>query len=78
MKRVPFLWFCYNWQGKDSNVRKKILESDVTLLILKHESELAMRVNCAAYDGDFYRLKHIVGAGADPRTTDYNGRSPLV
>ncbi|OWM62656.1 hypothetical protein CDL15_Pgr019950 [Punica granatum] len=64
-------------EGKDSNLRKKLLESDITLLIVKHESELAMRINCAAYDGDFYRLKRLVRAGADPRVTDYNGRSPL-
>ncbi|KAK4750829.1 hypothetical protein SAY87_004311 [Trapa incisa] len=64
-------------QGKDSNLRKKILESDISLLIVKHELELAMRVNCAAYDGDLYRLKRLVGAGSDPRMTDYNGRSPL-
>ncbi len=37
-----------------------------------------MRVNCAAYDGDIYRLKRLIRAGADPNKTDYDGRSPLV
>jgi ankyrin repeat protein len=54
------------------------LESDITLYIEKRESELAMKVNCAAYDGDSYRVKRLITAGADPNKTDYNGRSPLV
>lgn len=37
-----------------------------------------MRLNCAAYYGDLFRLKHLIGAGADPDKTDYDGRSPLV
>ncbi|KAA8541403.1 hypothetical protein F0562_025366 [Nyssa sinensis] len=64
-------------EGKESNLRKKLLESDITLHIGKHESELATRLNCAAYDGDMYRLKCLIGAGADPNKTDYDGRSPL-
>jgi hypothetical protein len=54
------------------------LESDITLYIEQHESELAMKVNCAAYDGDSHRVKRLIRAGADPTKTDYNGRSPLV
>lgn len=37
-----------------------------------------MKLNCAAYYGDLYRLKRLIGAGADPSKTDYDGRSPLV
>ncbi|CAL5362702.1 unnamed protein product [Camellia sinensis] len=64
-------------EGKESNLQNKLLESDITLHIGKHESELAMRLNCAAYDGDLHRLKRLIGAGADPNRTDYDGRSPL-
>ncbi|KAJ4835812.1 hypothetical protein Tsubulata_031355 [Turnera subulata] len=64
-------------EGKDANLRNEILESDVTLYIEKSESELAMRLNCAAYDGDYYRLKRLISAGADPSKRDYDGRSPL-
>ncbi|XP_031117188.1 potassium channel SKOR-like isoform X1 [Ipomoea triloba] len=64
-------------EGKDPNLGKKILESDITLNISKHESELAMRLNCAAHEGDLYRLRCLIGAGADPAGVDYNGKSPL-
>ncbi|KAL6183316.1 hypothetical protein ACLB2K_044727 [Fragaria x ananassa] len=64
-------------EGKDWNTRKKLLESDITLYIGKHEMELVMKVNCAAYDGDFYRVKRLIGAGVDPNKVDYAGRSPL-
>ncbi|CAM8995843.1 unnamed protein product [Rhodiola kirilowii] len=64
-------------EGKESSVQKKLLESDVILHIGRHESELAMRVNCAIYSGDLHLLKHLVEAGADPKMTDYDGRSPL-
>uniref|UniRef100_A0A5B7CAK4 Potassium channel n=1 Tax=Davidia involucrata TaxID=16924 RepID=A0A5B7CAK4_DAVIN len=64
-------------EGKESNLRRKLLESDITLHVGKHESELAMRLNCAAYDGDLYRLKRLIGAGGDPNKTDYDGRLPL-
>ncbi|KAF2317566.1 hypothetical protein GH714_024741 [Hevea brasiliensis] len=64
-------------EGKDSNLRNDLLESDITLYIEKSESVLATRLNWAAYDGDFYRLKRLIGAGADPNKTDYDGRSPL-
>lgn len=64
-------------EGNESDMRKKLLESDIILHIGKHESELAMRVNSASYNGDLYQLKRLVGAGADPNRTDYDGRSPL-
>ncbi|KAJ9676731.1 hypothetical protein PVL29_021977 [Vitis rotundifolia] len=64
-------------EGKGSNLRNKILESDITLYIGKHEAEVAMRVNCAAYNGDLYQLRRLIKAGADPNKTDYDGRSPL-
>ncbi|KAH7529250.1 hypothetical protein FEM48_Zijuj05G0164600 [Ziziphus jujuba var. spinosa] len=64
-------------EGKDSTIRKKLLESDITLYIGIHELEFALRVNCAAYVGDLYRVKRLIGAGADPNKTDYDGRSPL-
>ncbi|CAK7324876.1 unnamed protein product [Dovyalis caffra] len=64
-------------EGKDDNIRNELLESDVTLYIEKSESELAMRLNCAAFDGDYYRLKRLIGAGADPNKADYDRRSPL-
>ncbi|KAM5570352.1 potassium channel SKOR [Rosa sericea] len=64
-------------EGKDLYTRNKLLESDITLYIGKHEMELVMKVNCAAYDGDFYRVKRLIGAGVDPNKVDYAGRSPL-
>ncbi|XP_075112151.1 potassium channel SKOR-like isoform X2 [Nicotiana tabacum] len=64
-------------EGRESSLQSKILDSDITLNIAKHESELTMRLNCAAHDGDLYRLSRIIGAGADPSRTDYDGRSPL-
>lgn len=64
-------------EGKDPTLQNQILESDVTLYIGKHESELATRLNCAVHHGDFYKLKCLIGAGADPSKTDYDGRSPL-
>nr|GLL40522.1 potassium channel SKOR-like isoform X3 [Ipomoea trifida] len=83
-KLVNYLDYCeliskHFWRlsGKDPNLGKKILESDITLNISKHESELAMRLNCAAHEGDLYRLRCLIGAGADPAGVDYNGKSPL-
>ncbi|KAL9408813.1 hypothetical protein AB3S75_047240 [Citrus x aurantiifolia] len=64
-------------EGKESNLRLKQLESDITFHIGKHEAELALRVNSAAYHGDLYQLKGLIRAGADPNKTDYDGRSPL-
>ncbi|KAG6753809.1 hypothetical protein POTOM_041808 [Populus tomentosa] len=64
-------------EGKDANLRNELLESDVTLYIEKSESELAMRLNCAAFDGDYCRLRQLIEAGADPNKADYDRRSPL-
>ncbi|CAL5371559.1 unnamed protein product [Camellia sinensis] len=64
-------------EGKESNVRVKQLESDITFHIGKQEAELALRVNSAAYHGDLHQLKSLIRAEADPKKTDYDGRSPL-
>ncbi|KAF8398912.1 hypothetical protein HHK36_014776 [Tetracentron sinense] len=64
-------------EGKESNLRIKQLESDITFHIGKQEAELALKVNSAAYHGDLYQLKVLIRAGADPNKTDYDGRSPL-
>ncbi|MFQ6638916.1 hypothetical protein Gotur_015786 [Gossypium turneri] len=64
-------------EGKESNLRVKQLESDISFHIGRQEAELALKVNCAAYNGDFYQLKSLIRAGADPNKTDYDGRSPL-
>ncbi|KAK2994259.1 hypothetical protein RJ640_013158 [Escallonia rubra] len=64
-------------EGKQSNVRMKQLDSDITLHIGKQEAELALRVNSSAYYGDIYQLKSLIRAGADPNKKDYDGRSPL-
>ncbi|KAJ6764948.1 POTASSIUM CHANNEL SKOR-LIKE [Salix koriyanagi] len=58
-------------------ILNNLLEVNVTLSIEKSESELAMRLNCAAFNGDYYRLKRLIGAGADPNKADYDRRSPL-
>ncbi|CAL5189896.1 unnamed protein product [Lathyrus oleraceus] len=63
-------------EGKES-IRGKQLESDITFHIGKLESELALKVNRAAFDGDMYQLKSLIRAGADPKKTDYDGRAPL-
>jgi len=68
-------WF---WQEKESNDRIKKLESDIVIHIGKQEAELALKVNSAAFQGDFYQLKSLIRSGADPNKTDYDGRSPLV
>ena len=70
-------FICY-YQGKETYLRNKILESDITLHIGKHELELALRLNSAVYNGDLYRAKRFVAAGVDPNKTDYDGRTPLV
>ncbi|XP_047075675.1 potassium channel KOR1-like [Lolium rigidum] len=57
--------------------RVKQLESDITFHIGKQEAELTLRVNSAAFYGDLHQLKGLIRAGADPKNTDYDGRSPL-
>ncbi|KAJ6795488.1 potassium channel KOR1-like isoform X1 [Iris pallida] len=64
-------------EGNESNSRIKQLESDITFHISKQEAELALRMNSAAYHGELNQLKGFIRAGADPRKTDYDGRSPL-
>ncbi|XP_028120589.1 potassium channel SKOR-like [Camellia sinensis] len=64
-------------EGKKSNVCVKQLESDITYHIGKQEAKLALRVNSAAYHGDLYQLKSLIQTEADPKKTDYDGRSPL-
>ncbi|XP_057767622.1 potassium channel SKOR-like isoform X2 [Salvia miltiorrhiza] len=64
-------------RGREHHLRKKILESDMVAQIEKCESEVAMRLNCAANDGDLHRLRRLVEAGADPNKVDYHGQSPL-
>lgn len=65
-------------QVRESNLRLKQLESDITSHIGKQEAELALRVNSAAFHGDLHQLKGLVREGADLNNTDYDGRSPLV
>ncbi|KAE8812996.1 Potassium channel SKOR [Hordeum vulgare] len=57
--------------------RVKQIESDITFHIGKQEAELTLRVNSAAFYGDLNQLKGLIRAGADPKNTDYDGRSPL-
>ncbi|KAL8200265.1 hypothetical protein R6Q57_011604 [Mikania cordata] len=64
-------------EEKATDVRLKQLETEVTMHIGKHEAELALRVNSAAYYGDLYQLKSLIRAGADPNKKDYDGRTPL-
>ncbi|KAJ0719404.1 putative cyclic nucleotide-binding domain, potassium channel, voltage-dependent, EAG/ELK/ERG [Helianthus annuus] len=64
-------------EGNQTRLRKKILESDLTLHVAKHEFELALRLNFAVYSGDLYRVKRLVASGINPNNTDYDGRSPL-
>ncbi|XP_073280557.1 potassium channel SKOR-like, partial [Primulina huaijiensis] len=63
---------------KESNLRVKQLESDITLHVGKHEAELAWRVNGAAYFGDLNQLQSLIRAGADTNKRDYDGRSALA
>ncbi|KAJ0981246.1 hypothetical protein J5N97_009501 [Dioscorea zingiberensis] len=63
--------------GNENNIKIKQLESDITFHITKQEAELALRVNSAAFHGDLSNLKGLIRAGADPKKTDYDGRSPL-
>ncbi|XP_042474517.1 potassium channel KOR1-like [Zingiber officinale] len=64
-------------EENESNGRIKHLESDITFHIGKQEAALALQVNSATYYGDLLQLKGLIKAGADPKNTDYDGRSPL-
>lgn len=66
------------WVQSEYGGRVKQLESDITFHIGKQEAELTLRVNSAAFYGDLHQLKSLIRAGADPKNTDYDGRSPLV
>ncbi|KAI7753975.1 hypothetical protein M8C21_023121 [Ambrosia artemisiifolia] len=65
-------------EGKQTHIRNKILESDLTLHVAKQESELALRLNSAVYNDDLHRVRRLVAAGINPNNTDYDGRSPLL
>jgi potassium channel len=65
-------------KGSEAGSKIKQLESDIIFHIGKQEAELALRVNCAVFYGDLYQLKSLIRAGADPKKTDYDGRSPMV
>ncbi|XP_047974109.1 potassium channel SKOR-like isoform X2 [Salvia hispanica] len=64
-------------EGKESNIRLKQLESDITFHVGKQEADLALRVNSAAFYGDLYQLKSVIRSGADPNKEDYDGRTAL-
>ncbi|KAI3993212.1 hypothetical protein MKX01_009955, partial [Papaver californicum] len=64
-------------KGKDTDLRIKQMESDITYLIAKQDSELALGVNSAAYHGDLCHLKGLINAGADPSKIDYDGITAL-
>ncbi|XP_039127338.1 potassium channel KOR1-like [Dioscorea cayenensis subsp. rotundata] len=64
-------------EGNENNIKIKQFESDINLHITKQESELSLRVNSAAFHNDLNHLKSLIKAGADPKKTDYDGRSPL-
>ncbi|KAL1566753.1 hypothetical protein AAHA92_02325 [Salvia divinorum] len=64
-------------EGKESNIRLKQVESDITFHIGKQEVDLALRLNSAAFYGDLYQLKSVIRSGADPNKKDYDGRTAL-
>ncbi|XP_078172297.1 potassium channel KOR2-like [Carex rostrata] len=64
-------------KAKETDIRIKQLESDITYLIAKQERELILTVNNAAYHGDLHHLKGLINAGADPTKPDYDGRTAL-
>ena len=70
--------FVTGWVQSEYGGGVKQLESDITFHIGKQEAELTLRVNSAAFYGDLNQLKNLIRAGADPKNTDYDGRSPLV
>eukprot|EP00249_Psilotum_nudum_P015090 c25161_g1_i1 orf=723-2960(-) len=62
---------------KDTDIRIKQLESDITFLISRQEEELSLRLIHAASIGNLAHLTNLVKAGADPGKPDYDGRTPL-
>ncbi|KAF3624700.1 Potassium channel SKOR [Capsicum annuum] len=78
-------------QGKESNLRMKQLESDIALHIGKHEVELALKLNSAAYHGDLHQLRHLAASrgyeditsfliqeGVDINAPDKFGNTPVL
>ncbi|XP_072969948.1 potassium channel KOR2-like isoform X2 [Typha angustifolia] len=64
-------------KARETDLRIKQMEPDITYLIAKQEAELVLGVNNAAYHGDLYHLKALINAGGDPSKTDYDGRTAL-
>ncbi|KAK4353942.1 hypothetical protein RND71_026136 [Anisodus tanguticus] len=64
-------------EGKDSDLRVKQLETEITFHIGKQEADLSLKGNSTAYHGDLHQLKSLIRAGANPDKKDYDGRSPL-
>ncbi|KAM3188840.1 hypothetical protein ACQJBY_067662 [Aegilops geniculata] len=64
-------------ESNEYGKRVKHVESDITFHIGKQEEELTLRVNNAAFYGDLHQLTGLIRAGANPKNTDYDGRSPL-
>uniref|UniRef100_A0ACD5ZRR3 Uncharacterized protein n=1 Tax=Avena sativa TaxID=4498 RepID=A0ACD5ZRR3_AVESA len=64
-------------ENNEYGQRVKHIESDIIFHIGKQEAELTLRVNTAAFYGDLHQLTGLIRAGADPKNTDYDGRSPL-
>ncbi|KAM0895476.1 hypothetical protein ACQ4PT_023763 [Festuca glaucescens] len=64
-------------ENNEYGQRVKQIESDIIFHIGKQEAELTLRVNTAAFYGDLHQLTGLIRAGADPKNTDYDGRSPL-
>uniref|UniRef100_A0A453R9Q5 Uncharacterized protein n=1 Tax=Aegilops tauschii subsp. strangulata TaxID=200361 RepID=A0A453R9Q5_AEGTS len=79
MDTASFFLMCYfRLQSNEYGKRVKHVESDITFHIGKQEEELTLRVNNAAFYGDLHQLTGLIRAGANPKNTDYDGRSPLV
>ncbi|XP_054786421.1 potassium channel SKOR-like [Prosopis cineraria] len=65
-------------EEKDSDLQRKLLQSNFFLTVENHETEMVMRMNCAAYEGNIHFLKRLIESGVDPNKTDYDDRSPLL
>ncbi|PHU14558.1 Potassium channel GORK [Capsicum chinense] len=68
-------------QGKESNLRMKQLESDIALHIGKHEVELALKVNSAAYHasrGYEDITSFLIQEGIDINAPDKFGNTPVL
>ncbi|KAF3640372.1 Potassium channel KOR1 [Capsicum annuum] len=68
-------------QGKESNLRMKQLESDIALHIGKHEVELALKLNSAAYHasrGYEDITSFLIQEGVDINAPDKFGNTPVL